>query len=101
MFIVPFSQLPSIFPQAEAAQKPAQPQGGSVPFVDMLRESFANMQETRAASAQDGVSLAMGEVEDLHTMGINNFKAGAATTFASQLATRAISAYNEIIRMQV
>lgn len=99
MYIVPLSQLPSIFPQQQ--QTVAQPQNSAVPFVDMLKESLANMQEAREIADQDSVNLALGNVDDLHTMGINATKASVATTFTAQLATRAISAYNEIIRMQV
>lgn len=98
MFIVPLSQLPSVFPQ-EAPQ--SQTQKSSVPFVDMLRDSYLNMQEMRATADQDSVDLALGNTDNLHTMGINATKAAAATTFTAQLATRAITAYNEIIRMQV
>ena len=99
MFIIPLSQLPSVFSQGTSTG--AATQQNSVPFVDVLRESIANMRELRAKSDQDSVDLALGNMDDLHTMGINATKAAAATTFTTQLATRAISAYNEIIRMQI
>lgn len=98
MFIVPLSQLPSIFQKQE--QLPEQPKANSVPFVDMLRDSMVNMQEMRAVADQDSVDLSLGNMDDLHTMGINATKASVATTFTAQLATRAINAYNEILRIQ-
>lgn len=96
MFIIPLSQLPTIFPK----QTQEQPKTGSVPFVDMLKDSIANMQELRATADQDSVDLALGDMDDLHTMGINATKASVATTFTVQLASRAISAYNEVLHLQ-
>lgn len=104
MYMIPFSQLPSIFPSQQSDVEPSSAIGKSranVPFVDMLRDSLANMQELRGIADQDSVDLALGNTEDLHTLGINAAKASVATTFTTQVATRALNAYNEILRMQV
>lgn len=102
MFIVPLSQLPSLFPQVEGAGNvQGLSSGQGVPFVDMLKSAIQNMEETRAVAAQDSVKLAMGEVDDLHTLQINAQKAGLATDFAIGLTSRALSAYKEIANMQI
>lgn len=98
MFIVPISPMPSI----GAAQKVTQtPDSSGVPFSDILSDAMKNVRETQAVSQQDGYDLAMGNMDDLHTMMINSSKAATAMEFTVELTGRAVNAYNEILRMQV
>lgn len=103
MFIVPLSQLPAISPMGEdtLAKAAPQPAVSGAPFVDIFKEAFQNMQETRAVADEDSVKLALGQMDNLHLAQINASKASVATDFAVGLASRALTAYNEIIRMQV
>ena len=102
MFIIPLSQVSSLFPTGEAqgAAGATQTQA-TVPFADMLKDAMRTMQETRAVANEDSVNLALGQTDDLHTMQINSVKAATAVEFTTGLASRALSAYNEIIRMQI
>lgn len=103
MFIVPISKMPSIgsIEQLTQVQK-TEPQGGTtIPFADVLSGAMDAMKETQAQSQQDSYNLAMGTMDDLHTMKINSEKAAAAMELTVELTTRAINVYNEIMRMQV
>lgn len=106
MFIVPLSQISTIFPTGEVSsspQNPAAPGGAvaSVPFASMLKDAMQTVEETRAVSSQNSVDLALGNMDDLHTMQIASTKASTAVEFTVGLASRALSAYNEILRMQI
>ena len=74
---------------------------GALPFSDILTSAIDNMQETAKVSQEDSYKLAMGDIDDLHTMMINSAKAATAMEFTVEVTTRAVSAYNEILRMQI
>lgn len=101
MFIVPISALPSITPlgSIKPVQEPEKTSG--VPFADILADAYKAARETQAVSEQDAYDLSMGNMDDLHTMQINSSKAATAMEFTVELTTRAVSAYNEILRMQI
>lgn len=102
MFIIPISQMPSISPLQETHQEvQGVQQGSSLPFADIFQQAIETMQETQAVSEQDAYNLAMGKTDDLHTVMINSEKAATALELTVQLTSRALSAYNEIMRMQV
>lgn len=102
MFIVPISKLPSIGSLEQLGQvQPPEQKGTSVPFADVLSEAMQATLETKAQSEADAFDLAMGNMDDLHTMQINSAKAAAAMEFTVELTTRAVNAYNEVMRMQV
>ncbi|MEG1943334.1 MAG: flagellar hook-basal body complex protein FliE [Angelakisella sp.] len=99
MFIVPISQMPPI---GASVDKPAQaPATSGVPFADILSGAIKNARETQAVTQEDAYKLAMGDMDDLHTMMINSSKATAAMEFTVELTGRAVNAYNEILRMQI
>ena len=72
-----------------------------VPFSDLLEESMKNLQETRRISDQDAYDLAMGRADDLATIAIHSAQASTALELTVQIASRAVSAYKEILQMQV
>lgn len=47
------------------------------------------------------LDLAVGGSDDLHTGAIAAVKASAAVNYTSSLVSKAISAYNELLRMQI
>lgn len=98
MFIVPISQMPPIGTSQKVTETP---DGSGVPFANILSDAIQNARETQAVSQQSGYDLAMGNMDDLHTMMINSSKAATAMEFTVELTGRAVNAYNEILRMQV
>lgn len=103
MNIIPITKMPSItsLEQLQQVQMPPQDSGSTIPFADILSEAMDTVKETQAISQQDAYNLAIGNMDDLHTMQINSSKATTAMEFTVELTTRAVSAYNEIMRMQV
>lgn len=99
MFIVPIAQMPSI---SELQAVPnMQASGPSIPFAQVFEGALNNLKEAQAVSNIDAYNLAMGNVDDLHTVVINSEKAATALELTVQLTTRVVGAYNDIMRMQV
>jgi len=102
MFIVPISStiqpVESLFEDkaangAEAAGKPQ--------FSDVFKEIFADVQETQRVAQEDSVRLAMGEIDDLHTIYNNMTKASIAVDTFVAVKDAAINAYDRIIQMSM
>lgn len=100
MFIIPISRItPAAMGNTqETAQQTA---NSGVPFSEILASAYKNAQETREIAQNGTQQLALGEVDDLHTMMINSTKATAAIEFTVELTSRAVSAYKEILQMQI
>lgn len=105
MYIVPITSLTSIAPLAPLeSAKPAELEktgGSSVPFADVLKDAIRNVQDTQQVTQADSMKLALGQTDDLHTVQINSMKAEAAINFTAGLTSKVISAYNEILRIQI
>ena len=101
MFIVPISQMSPVTLEKTTSVETGVGAESSVPFADVLASAIEATKETMAVAQQDSYRLAMGEMDDLHTMMINSTKATAALELTVEVTSRAVSAYNEILRMQV
>ncbi|WP_312643770.1 flagellar hook-basal body complex protein FliE [Hydrogenoanaerobacterium sp.] len=102
MFIVPISQMPAIAPIEKSAVQAARPEANTgMPFKQIFEEAVDNLRETQAQSNEDAYRLAMGQADDLHNIMINSEKAATALELTVQLTSRAVAAYNEIMRMQI
>ncbi|WOC33655.1 MULTISPECIES: flagellar hook-basal body complex protein FliE [Caproicibacterium] len=74
---------------------------GNVPFADVLKDAVNNLQQTQQASAEDSYNLATGNTDNLAQIMVNASKETAAVQFTTELCTRAVSAYKEVMQMQV
>ena len=101
MYLVPLSNLPSIQEQGPEARKGAVPQEGGQSFASIMQEAIDTLQQAQQAAAADSYNLAMGNVESLHSMMINSAMEATAVETAVQLTSRAVSAYKEIMQMQI
>ena len=102
MFIVPISQMPSIGSISTpngATQQNIEGSGSS--FGKIFEQAIQHVRETQEVSDQYAYDLAMGNTDDLHNISIASAKASAAMELTVQLTSRAVNAYNEIIRMQI
>ncbi|MEG2144577.1 MAG: flagellar hook-basal body complex protein FliE, partial [Oscillospiraceae bacterium] len=102
MFIVPMEGIKNIAGITEKIS-PAETAlaKNEIPFKDVLSNAFRDLQETQKVSDHDAYMLAMGQTDDLHTVMINSQKAETALNMTVQLTSRALAAYNEVMRMQV
>lgn len=72
-----------------------------VPFADVLHNAVNNLQQTQETSAQDSYNLATGNTDNLAQIMVNSSKETTAVQFTTELCTRAVNAYKEIMQMQV
>lgn len=72
-----------------------------LPFANYLRDAVSNLQETERVSDRDAYNLAMGNTDDLSQVMINSAKYATALEYTVQLSSRVVSAYKEIMQMQV
>ena len=103
MYLVPLSALPSIQPleTANKEDNPAPQQERSSSFAGIMQEAIETLRQTQEASVADSYNLAMGDVASLHDMMINTVMEATAVETAVQITSRAVSAYKEIMQMQI
>ena len=100
MFIVPMSGITPL----EAISKPQiteEKSTSSASFSDIFKQAIDNVEETRKVCEEDSLKVSLGEVDDLHTIQINQEKAATALSVLVAMKNTAIDSYNEIIRMSI
>lgn len=99
MFIVPISSLTPMqsLTKSQEVNAPVAKNG----FAGFFQEALDNARETRAVADQDSIDLALGKTDNLAQVMINAAKASTATQMTVDLTSRAVSAYKEIMQMQV
>jgi len=97
MFIVPITPL-SI--NTEVKPNTSLNETAASGFQDIFQDIITQAKETQEVANQDSIKLAMGQTDDLHTIMINAEKAAIALELTVQVTSKAINAYNEIMRMQ-
>ncbi|MFO8079807.1 MAG: flagellar hook-basal body complex protein FliE [Armatimonadota bacterium] len=75
--------------------------GDGVSFTDVLREALARVNETQHHADTAVQRVATGEADDLHEAIIALEKADLTLRLTAQVTQRAVSAYQEISRMQL
>lgn len=104
MFIVPLSGLSSAGEVAKVSQSnlpKTQAGQASDAFFDIFNDALEDVRKTDAISKQDSYDLAAGNVEDVAQVMLNSLQATTSLEVATQLTGRAVSAYKEIMQMQV
>ncbi|MGP4072253.1 flagellar hook-basal body complex protein FliE [Piscibacillus sp. B03] len=70
-------------------------------FSSALKNAINEVNDLQAVSDQKTNGLVTGEVKDLHEVMIASQKASVSLQTATQLQSKAIDAYKEIMRMQI
>lgn len=70
-------------------------------FEGTLKKAVEELQSVQSASQNDGYQLALGETDNLSAMMIRSQKAELMLDTAVQLTARAVSAYKEMMQMQI
>ena len=101
MFIVPISSaiqpVESLF---DDDKKIVQTEEDDTPkFSDVFKEIFHEVQETQTVVQEDSVRLALGEIDDLHTIYNNMTKASIAVDTFVAVKDAAVNAYNSILQI--
>lgn len=102
MFIVPINSsmrpIESLFDDTSVSGV----QGGDKPqFSDVFKEIFSEVQETQKTLQEDSLRLAMGEIDDLHTIYNNMTKASVAVDTFVAVKDAVVNAYDRIIQMSM
>ena len=79
----------------------AQQGGAGLSFSQLLDDSLRQLEQAQALSRQDAYDLALGRAEDLHSIAMRSAQGTAALELTVGLTTRAMSAYKEILQMQI
>jgi flagellar hook-basal body complex protein FliE len=70
-------------------------------FADVLTDTLAQYQQSEAGNTIDTVTLLSGNTNDLSTTMISSEKAEIALNLTIAIRNKAITAYNEIMNMQI
>ena len=99
MFITPMTPLGQINgTRIESAGSPA---GNDLPFREIFTTAVQNLRETEVVSNNDSTLLALGDIDDLHTLGINATKAYLAERLVVEIRNRSMEAYTELMRINM
>ena len=100
MYIVPMS---GITPLETPSQVGSTPKSNSSvgSFADVFKDALKNAQDTQKVCEDDNIKVALGEIDDLHTVQINMQKAALALETFVSMKNTAVDAYNEIMRMSI
>lgn len=99
MFITPMKPLSEI--HSSPPVNNAEERQNSSSFLNIFQDAVDNLKETEAAVQRDTELMATGQIDDLHTLGINATKAYLAERLVIELRNRALDAYSEIMRLNV
>ena len=100
MFIVPISELPSVIPTAELNKISDSTTAGSS-FESVLKNAVQSLNDAQIASDKDSIDLSLGRSDDLHSIQIDTMKATAAIELTASVTSKVLSAYKEIVSMQL
>ena len=70
-------------------------------FGSFLKEAIREADQALQETSEMDRKLALGEIDDLHSAMIQAEQSAAAVEFTTQLTSKAVSAYNQIMGMQV
>lgn len=103
MFIVPISNaiqpVESLFDNKTAAA--VSDSTDNPQFSDVFKEVFNDVQETQRVVQEDSVRLAMGEIDDLHTIYNNMTKAAVAVETFVAIKDAAVNAYDKVLQISM
>lgn len=70
-------------------------------FEQTLKDKIQEVRDLEAASNQASYDLAMGKTDDLTSVMIQTTKAQTAIELTTQVTTRVVNAYKEIMQMNI
>ena len=91
--ITPLSQLD--------ADTQTEVSGTNLPFKDIFGTAVQNLRETDNIASNNAALLALGDVDDLHTLGIDSTRAALAAQIVVELRNRAMEIHSELMRINL
>lgn len=100
MFIVPISKMPEIG-TLEQVKKEDTVKSGEGSFQNILEQAMQETEQAIERSEELDGQLVTGNIDDLHSAMIQAEQTQASIEFTTQVMSKAVSAYNQIMAMQV
>ncbi len=102
MFIVPITRMDSVASLDEMKKTAAAPQiKDENQFKNILKEAIDEADQAVSDTQKMDQMLAAGQVDNLHTALIQAEQSAAAIEFTTQLTSKVVSAYTQIMGMQI
>lgn len=100
MFIIPMNGITPI-ESISQNKTSAAGEASSANFTDIFKQAIKNVEDTQRVCEEDSVKVALGEVDDLHTVQVNMQKAAMSLEVLVSMKNTAVEAYNEVMRMSI
>lgn len=100
LFISPMKPIESIGDLADNRKTAGNQEGASV-FQDIFREAIRNVRTTDEDLTVKEYLLSTGQIDDAHTVPAAAAKAQLSAELLATLRTKALEAYNEMIRIGI
>ena len=103
MYIVPLGGLEGLQPlqSIETAQTSTADSKAGIPFRQLLNQAVQELSSVQDTKIQDTYDLATGNISELYELSIHSAMQQTAVEMTVQLASRAVSAYKEVLQMQI
>ena len=103
MFIIPLTEMTplSVLNTVSETQSAENSDDTKQSFEDTLKAAIQNVKDIEAESNQASYDLAMGYTDDIEGTLIKATYASSTIEMATQITTRAVNAYKEILQMQI
>lgn len=101
MFITPMTPVRSAAELSAPKQTEQTRQPAGQMFSDIFNQAINNVKETENEVSRVEYQLATGQLDDIHSYTIAASKAAAAGDLVIQLRSRALEAYNELMRINL
>jgi len=98
MFIKPIVPIESMFKQVT---QPEVTNPTATSFSSVLKDAMNDVAQLQEEAQQATQQLALGQVDDIHSIMIQTERAALALELTVQVTSKAVNAYNEIMRMQM
>ena len=98
--ITPLTRITPL--REQGAELNRQPNAGTpTPFADIFSTVIQNVRETERTASNNAARIALGDVDDLHTLGIDATRAFLAGRLAVELRNRTVEGYTELMRINL
>lgn len=99
--ITPLEPLKTIEPLAERAGNLIKTDSTGASFEQRLEQAISNVRGLEEASDKASYDLAVGNTDDLNSVMLTATKAQMAIQMTTQITTRAVNTYREIMQMNI
>ena len=99
--ITPLTPLKTIEPIADRANNIIKTDGSGASFEQKLEQAISNVRGLEEASNKASYDLAVGNTDDLNSVMLAATKAQMAIQMTTQITTRAVNTYREIMQMNI